>query len=86
MSSFPQRPRPPPLRRPSQSRLGHRLAENVGSTTSVSIRTSGPGSSLVDQRAQLALTLAIAKRPQLLLLDEPVASLDPLARRDSSRS
>jgi ABC-2 type transport system ATP-binding protein len=34
------------------------------------------------QRAQLALTLAIAKRPQLLVLDEPVASLDPLARRD----
>jgi ABC-2 type transport system ATP-binding protein len=34
------------------------------------------------QRAQLALTLAIAKRPQLLILDEPVASLDPLARRD----
>ncbi len=33
------------------------------------------------QRAQLALTLAIAKRPQLLILDEPVASLDPLARR-----
>jgi ABC-2 type transport system ATP-binding protein len=34
------------------------------------------------QRAQLALTMAIAKRPELLLLDEPVASLDPLARRD----
>jgi ABC-type arginine transport system ATPase subunit len=34
------------------------------------------------QRAQLALTLAIAKRPGLLLLDEPVASLDPLARRE----
>ena len=34
------------------------------------------------QRAQLALTLAIAKRPSLLLLDEPVASLDPLARRE----
>jgi ABC-2 type transport system ATP-binding protein len=33
------------------------------------------------QRAQLALTLAIAKRPELLVLDEPVASLDPLARR-----
>jgi ABC-2 type transport system ATP-binding protein len=33
------------------------------------------------QRAQLALTLAIAKRPELLILDEPVASLDPLARR-----
>ncbi len=34
------------------------------------------------QRAQLALTLAIAKRPELLLLDEPIASLDPLARRE----
>jgi ABC-2 type transport system ATP-binding protein len=34
------------------------------------------------QRAQLALTLAIAKRPALLILDEPVASLDPLARRE----
>lgn len=34
------------------------------------------------QRAQLALTLAIAKRPEFLILDEPVASLDPLARRE----
>ena len=34
------------------------------------------------QRARLALTLAVAKRPELLLLDEPVASLDPLARRE----
>jgi len=34
------------------------------------------------QRAQLALTLAIAKRPDYLILDEPVASLDPLARRE----
>jgi ABC-2 type transport system ATP-binding protein len=38
------------------------------------------------QRAQLALTLAIAKRPELLILDEPVASLDPLARREFLRS
>jgi ABC-2 type transport system ATP-binding protein len=34
------------------------------------------------QRAQLALTLAVAKRPELLILDEPIASLDPLARRE----
>jgi ABC-2 type transport system ATP-binding protein len=34
------------------------------------------------ERAQLALTLAMAKRPELLILDEPVASLDPLARRE----
>jgi ABC-2 type transport system ATP-binding protein len=34
------------------------------------------------QQAQVALTLALAKRPELLILDEPVASLDPLARRE----
>ena len=33
------------------------------------------------QRAQLALTLTLAKKPKLVLLDEPVAALDPLARR-----
>jgi ABC-2 type transport system ATP-binding protein len=33
------------------------------------------------QRAQLALTLGVAKRPELLILDEPVAALDPVARR-----
>jgi ABC-2 type transport system ATP-binding protein len=33
------------------------------------------------QRAQVALSLTLAKRPRLLLLDEPVAALDPLARR-----
>jgi ABC-2 type transport system ATP-binding protein len=34
------------------------------------------------QQAQLALTLALARRPQLLVLDEPVAALDPIARHD----
>lgn len=33
------------------------------------------------QRAQVALALAVAKRPKVLLLDEPLAALDPLARR-----
>jgi ABC-2 type transport system ATP-binding protein len=33
------------------------------------------------QKAQLALTVAVAKRPELLIFDEPVAALDPLARR-----
>ncbi|MFF0306325.1 ABC transporter ATP-binding protein [Streptosporangium sp. NPDC004379] len=37
------------------------------------------------ERAQLALTLGLAKRPELLILDEPVAALDPLARREFMR-
>ncbi|MEV5749699.1 ABC transporter ATP-binding protein [Actinoallomurus sp. NPDC052308] len=34
------------------------------------------------QRSQVALTLALAKRPELLILDEPLAALDPVARHD----
>jgi ABC-2 type transport system ATP-binding protein len=34
------------------------------------------------QQAQVALTLALARRPALLVLDEPVAMLDPIARHD----
>jgi ABC-2 type transport system ATP-binding protein len=34
------------------------------------------------QRAQVGLALALGKRPRVLLLDEPFAALDPLARRD----
>ncbi|GGK85441.1 ABC transporter ATP-binding protein [Sphaerisporangium melleum] len=38
------------------------------------------------QRAQVAVTLALARRPDLLVLDEPLANLDPLARHDVMRS
>jgi ABC-2 type transport system ATP-binding protein len=38
------------------------------------------------QRAQLALTIALARRPELLVLDEPLAALDPLARADFMQS
>ena len=54
------------------SRLGLDLRQRAGSLSG-------------GQRAQLALTLAAAKRPELLLLDEPVASLDPVARREFLR-
>ena len=37
------------------------------------------------QQAQLSLALALGTRAQVLLLDEPLASLDPLARRDFLR-
>ena len=38
------------------------------------------------QKAQLALTVALARRPDLLVLDEPLAALDPLARHDFMQS
>lgn len=50
-------------------RLGIPLKQAVG-------RLSG------GQQAQVALLLALAKQPEVLILDEPVASLDPLARRE----
>jgi ABC-2 type transport system ATP-binding protein len=50
-------------------RLGLDLGQRAG-------RLSG------GQRSQLALTLAMAKRPEVLILDEPASGLDPLARRD----
>jgi len=37
------------------------------------------------QRTQLAVALTLAKRPRLLLLDEPMADLDPLVRHDLAR-
>jgi ABC-2 type transport system ATP-binding protein len=38
------------------------------------------------QQAQVAFTIALAKQPRILVLDEPVASLDPLARREVMKS
>jgi ABC-2 type transport system ATP-binding protein len=54
-------------------RLGIPLAQKVGTLSG-------------GQQAQVALTLALAKRPELLVLDEPAASLDPLARREFLQS
>ena len=58
-----------PYARGRLGELGIPLGKKVG-------RLSG------GQQAQLALTLALARRPRLLILDEPLAMLDPLARQD----
>jgi ABC-2 type transport system ATP-binding protein len=57
--------------------LAHERAERIGLDP-----TQHAGKLSGGQRAQLALTIGIAKRPELLLFDEPVAALDPLARRE----
>ena len=72
--------RPPAARRPAQPAVGR----GVGGAADPRQRP-GPGQKAGSlsggQRAQLALTVAAAKRADLLVLDEPVAALDPLARR-----
>ena len=63
-------------RRVDQSYAEDRLAELGIPLNRRAGRLSG------GQQAQLALTLALARRPRLLVLDEPVAMLDPIARHD----
>ena len=76
--------RPPPPGTEARLALGRRFAMRRISEVRLDPHERA-GTMSGGQRAQLALTLALAKRPELLLLDEPVASLDPLARRDFLR-
>ena len=64
--------------RASNDRWDDALATELlaGASSQTRVAALSPG-----QRAQLALALALGKRPALLLLDEPFALLDPLASR-----
>jgi ABC-2 type transport system ATP-binding protein len=73
------------LGRKLNSRWDDVLARNRLERLGLSLRQRA-GKLSGGQQAQLALTLALAKRPELLLLDEPVAALDPLARREFLQS
>jgi ABC-2 type transport system ATP-binding protein len=53
------------------------LADAAGLPPRARVRTLAPG-----QRTRLALVMSLAKRPDLLILDEPLASLDPVARSE----
>jgi ABC-2 type transport system ATP-binding protein len=57
--------------------LAHDRIEQLGLSLKQKAGTLSGG-----EQAQVALTLALAKRPELLVLDEPMAALDPIARRE----
>ncbi|GIH08916.1 ABC transporter ATP-binding protein [Rhizocola hellebori] len=61
------------------------LAENRLNALGIALK-SKVGKLSGGQQAQVALTAAIAKRPHLIVLDEPLANLDPLARNEVMRS
>ena len=82
------RPLYPGLRVDEMLRLGEKLNQQWDNGAALELlnelevpQTERVSRLSLGQQALVALSLCIGKRPDLLLLDEPVASLDPLARR-----
>jgi ABC-2 type transport system ATP-binding protein len=69
------------LTRNLNRRFDHRYAERRLGQLGIPLQQKA-GKMSGGQQAQLALALALARRPLLLVLDEPMAMLDPLARHD----
>lgn len=63
-----------------QAEHARALCHRLGLPERTPIASLSPG-----EQQRLAIVLALAHDPDLLVLDEPVASLDPLARRDFMR-
>lgn len=57
------------------------LVEAADISMSAQVKSLSPG-----HRTRVALALALGRRPEVLLLDEPLADLDPVARRDVART
>ncbi|MET4049051.1 ABC transporter ATP-binding protein [Rhodococcus sp. 1163] len=57
------------------------LVEAAEVPLSAQVKSLSPG-----HRTRVALALALGRRPEVLLLDEPLADLDPVARRDVART
>ncbi|WP_032387820.1 ABC transporter ATP-binding protein [Rhodococcoides fascians] len=57
------------------------IVDAAGIATSARVESLSPG-----HRTRIALALALGRRPEVLLLDEPLADLDPVARRAVART